>query len=298
MSSRASALVSIIALMIVWGSTFAVTKVAVGEIPPITLAALRFAIAAVALVLAVARGGLNSLPRPVPLASLFLMGLTGIALYHIAFNIALVHGSAFQGALIYALVPAAVAIGAVLWLEERLSRRRIVGIVLSMAGVALVVLGGEASGHSPRPLLGAVWMLAAVATWAAYTVFAKRLAHADQIAVITCTSVIGLVVMIPPAIWELSDGPWPQPSLDGWLGALFLGLVASALGFVVYSRALRVLEASLVGMFVNLDPIVGVLVAVVFLGESLHAWHLVGGAVAIAGMWLASSQADANDDTT
>jgi tRNA-binding protein len=66
-------------------------------------------------------------------------GVTGIALFHIAFNIALVHGSASQGALIYALVPAAVAIVAVLWLEERLSRRRIVGIMLSIAGVALIL---------------------------------------------------------------------------------------------------------------------------------------------------------------
>jgi drug/metabolite transporter (DMT)-like permease len=297
MSSRAVALVSVILLMIVWGSTFAVTKATVREIPPLTLAALRFAIAAVVLVpVAVARGGLASLPRPRPLGPLFWMGLTGIALYHIAFNIALEHGSAFQGALIYALVPASVAIVATLFLNERLSRRRIAGIVVSIAGVALVVSGGEASAHSSRPLLGALWMLIAVVTWAAYTAFAKRLADADQVVVIACVTVIGLVLMIPTVVWELRDGMLPDPTLYGWLGALFLGFIASALGFIVYSQALRVLDASLVGVFVNLDPLVGVLTAVVFMGESLRPWQIAGGAVAIAGMWLASSQATANDD--
>ncbi len=277
--------------MIVWGSTFVVTKATVQEIPPLVLGALRFVLAAIVLVpIAMARGGLKTLPRPLPLGSLLMMGVIGIALFHSAFNLALVYGSASQGALVFALVPAAVAVAAVLWLQERLPRRRIAGIVLSMIGVAVVISGGEASGQSPRPVLGSVWMLAAVVAWAAYTIVAKRLADADQVVVIACTTVIGALVMMPPALWELRSSAWPAPSLHGWLGVLFLGVVASALGFVVYSRALRDLDASLVGVLANVDPIVGVLSAAVFLGEPLRAVQLGGGAVALGGMWLASSQ--------
>ena len=80
--SRSQAVAGVIALMIVWGSTFVVTKAAVVEIPPFTLAALRFAIATVVLVpIAVARGGVTRLPRPVPIVPLLLMALTGIALF-------------------------------------------------------------------------------------------------------------------------------------------------------------------------------------------------------------------------
>lgn len=295
MPNCAVALGSVIVLMIVWGSTYAVTKVTVREIPPLALGALRFAIAAVVLVpAAAARGGLTRLPRPLPLRPLVMMGITGVALFHIAFNVALMEASASQGAIIYGLVPAVVAIAAVLFLEEKLSRRRVVGIVLSIAGVIIVIAGGETSGHSPHPFLGAVWMLSAVVAWGAYTVFAKRLADADQVVVIACTTVIGLAVMMPPAIWELRDSAWPQPSMQGWLGALFLGVVASAVAFIVYNHALRVLDASLVGAFVNLDPVVGVFIAVVFLGESLQASHLGGGAIVLAGVWLASSQAAAS----
>jgi drug/metabolite transporter (DMT)-like permease len=288
-SRRAVALIGVIALMIVWGSTFAVTKVTVREIPPLALAALRFAIAAVVLgPLALARGGLATLPRPLPWLPLAMMGVTGIALFQVAFNLALAHGSATQGALIFALVPAAVALAAVLWLQEVLTRKRMLGMLLSIAGVAVVILGAERTEHAPSPLLGAFWMLAAVIAWAAYTVFAKRLAGYDQVVVIAFVTMIGLAMMLPFAWWELRAAPWPAPSWQGWLGAAFLGVVASALAYLVYSWSLRELDATLVGVFLNLDPIIGVLTAVAFLGEPLRIWLVVGGAVAVIGMWLAA----------
>jgi drug/metabolite transporter (DMT)-like permease len=289
-SRRSYALAGVIVLMIVWGSTFVVTKSAVHEIPPLTLAALRFVIAACVLVpLAVARWNFGRLPAPFPLLRLVGMGLTGIAMFHVAFNYALAYGSASQGALIFALIPAAVGVAAVVGLKESPSKRRVAGIVLSVCGVALVAVAGAPGSDSPRPLLGALWMLGAVAAWAVYTVMAKQLADADQVVVIAWATVVGAVVLMPLAAFELAQHPWPRPSTRGWLGALFLGVVASALAFVVYSRALRELDASLMGVFLNLDPIVGVLTAFLFLGETLGAWQGLGGAIALTGMWLAST---------
>lgn len=290
-SRRSTALISLILVMMVWGSTFVVTKTAVAEIPPLTLSVLRFLIAAIVLApIAAVRGGLAALPRPLPAGPLLLMGLTGIALFHIGFNYALAFGSAAQGALIFALVPAAVAVAAVLGLKERLSRRRMAGIALSVCGVALIVVTGHADSASPNPLLGAICMLAAVAAWAFYTVGAKRLADADQIVVIAMVSAIGAVIQLPLAAFELMQTPWTLPSLQAWLGVLFLGVAASALAFVVYGWVLRQLDASLVGVFINLDPVIGVLTAVLFLGETLGIGQAAGGLIALAGMWLASAE--------
>jgi drug/metabolite transporter (DMT)-like permease len=180
-------------------------------------------------------------------------------------------------------------VAAVIALKETLSRHRMAGIALSVCGVALVAATGETDGASPHPLLGALWMLGAVAAWAVYTVIAKRLADADQVVVIACVSVIGMVAQLPLAVVELMVAPWPTPSPRAWLGALFLGVIASAIAFVVYSWVLRELDASLVGVFINLDPVVGVLAAVVVLEETLGTGQAVGGLVALAGMWLASS---------
>ena len=83
---------------------------------------------------------------------------------------------------------------------------------------------------------------------------------------------------------------WHSPSWQAWIAVLFLGVIASALAYIVYSFALRELDASLVGVFTNLDPIVGVLTAVLFLGETLHSGQVVGGVLALVGMWLASGE--------
>ncbi len=289
-SRRSRALVSLVLVMIVWGSTYVVTKAAVREIPPLTLAVLRYLVAAAVLVpMAMARGGWMILPRPFPLLQLVLMGLTGVAILTVGFNYGLLYASASQGALVYALGPAAVATAAVLGLGEKLSRPRIVGILLSVAGAALVVAAGETDRAAPHPLLGALCMLAGTIAWAYYTVVAKRLADADQIVVIACVSVIGMTMLLPFAAVELLQHGLPRPSLEGWMGTLFLGAFASALAYVLYSGALRDLDASLVGAYFTLDPIVGVVTAVAFLGEVLRRGQIVGAVIALAGMWLAAS---------
>lgn len=289
-SRRSLALGMLVATMIVWGSTFVITKAAAQDIAPMMLATLRFCTAAIVLLpYAWLKGNWQSLPRPLPWGALFGMALTGIATFTIAFNYALVYGSASQGALIYALVPAAVAVAAVLFLKERMSKLRIAGIVLSIAGVGLVALGGESDSSSPQPLLGAIWMIGAVLSWAAYTIFAKRLADADQAVTIALVSVLGTLMLVPLAAIELSHAPWHAPSRQAWVGVAFLGVAASALAYIAYGYALRELEASLVGAFINLDPLVGVLTAVLFLGETLRSGQMLGGVIALAGMWLASS---------
>lgn len=289
-SRRSWALVALVVLMVVWGSTFVITKAAAKDIAPMMLATLRFLTAAIVLLpYAWLKGNWRSLPKPMPWGALLGMALTGIATFTIGFNYALVYGSASQGALIYALLPAAVAVAAVIFLKERMSRRRVAGITLSIIGVGLVALGGESDSSSPQPMLGAAWMVGAVLSWAAYTVFAKRLADADQSVTIALVSLFGTLMLVPLAAIELAHAPWQAPSAPAWTSVIFLGVAASALAYIAYGYALRELEASLVGAFINLDPIVGVLTAVLFLGETLHSGQMLGGAIALAGMWLAST---------
>jgi len=104
-----------------------------------------------------------------------------------------------SGAIAFALVPAAIVVAAVVGLKEAPSKRRSTGVLLSVCGVAIVVATGESGSASPAPLLGAAFMLGAVAAWAAYTVLAKQLAGTDQVVVIACVSVIGMAMVLPAA---------------------------------------------------------------------------------------------------
>jgi drug/metabolite transporter (DMT)-like permease len=279
----------LVLLMLVWGMTYISVKSVIQETTPLMLACLRFFCASIVLVpLAIMRGGLKALPKPLPIGTLLLMTLCGYVLYFTAFNYALVYTSAVQGALIQALLPAAIATAAALFLRERPSARRITGIALSIAGVVLLVSYGHADANARNPVLGGILMISTVVFWAFYTVLAKRVAKTDQIVVTAFNMLSAAILLVPLVLIDLHGAPIPPLSPTAWAHVVYLGLFASGAAFVVYNLALRDLEASAVGVWMNLVPIVGMVAAVLFLGESLNPWQIVGAAVALIGMWLSS----------
>jgi drug/metabolite transporter (DMT)-like permease len=179
----------------------------------------------------------------------------------------------------------------VLFLKERLHRRRVLGIALSVGGAALIVASGEPRLESaPAPVLGAVLMLWTVVLWGAYTVVAKAVAYVDQTAVTFAICVLGALMLLPASAIELAVGGLAPTSVQGWLGVLYLGVFASAGCYVLYGFALRALDVSIVGAFTNIDPIVGLVTAFFFLGETLSPAQAAGAVVVLAGMWLASTE--------
>jgi drug/metabolite transporter (DMT)-like permease len=243
----------------------------------------------VLLPLALWRGGLKQLPKPLPLGTLLMMSICGYVLYYVTFNFALVYTSAAQGALVQSLIPAGVATAAALYLRERPSPKRILGIALSICGVAAVILHGKPdTAQASNPVLGAVLMFSSVIAWAIYTVLAKRVAQSDQIVVISFTMTVGALFMVPLVLFEMRDRPFPDLTVEAWANVVYLGVIASGAAFVVYNRALRDLDASTVGVYTNLVPIIGVITAVLFLGETLNPWQIAGAVIALGGMWLSS----------
>lgn len=299
MRSRSLSTVLLLIAILIWGVAYVVTKSGLSELPPMLFALLRYGVASLILVpLALARGGLARLPRPVPWKTLVLMALSGIALYYTLFNLALTYTTASQTALIQSSFPAVMAIMAVLWLHERLTRRRMLGIVLAVVGVALIVARTQPDASARDPLLGNVLTFATVLLWSAYTMLAKRVANADPIAVTAIVALLGTVMLIPGAVIENANEPLPSISAAGWLPILYLGALASAASYLLYTRALRDLDASLVGTFVNLSPVIGVISGVVFLGESIAPLAIVGGALVLAGVWISSVRSEYPDATT
>lgn len=276
--------------MTVWGSTFMVTKELIALWPPFTLAFVRVSLGTLVLLpLAMSRR------RPgdrLPWPTLWLMGVLGVALYYVAFNLAMVYISASQGALVQASIPAMTALVAVLWLRERASALRWFGIALSVAGVLIVFSGGASNGGGSS-LLGNFLMFAAVVCWGLYTALAKRVAGFDPLVITVAVTGAGSVLLLPMAGYEVlvaravGEGLLAMP-LRGWLGIFYLGAAASGLAYALYNASLRHLDASAVGVYTNLIPIVGVLTGVVVLGEPLSVRAIVGGVVVMLGVWITS----------
>jgi drug/metabolite transporter (DMT)-like permease len=293
-SRRAVSVFLLVLTMLIWGGTYVVTKAGLDELPPMLFALLRFGVASAVLVpLALWRGGLAKLARR-SWWTLLLMATAGVGLYYIGFNLALHYTTASQGALVQSSIPAITAIMAVIWLRERLPPRRIVGIALAMAGVILVVARGSSDGGARDPLIGNLLMFGTVLAWGVYTMLAKRVAKLDPILVVTAVSVLGGLLLIPAALVEGRLGVAMRISLPNWGRIVYLGALASAGGYLFYNRALRDLEASQVGTFVNLVPVIGVVSGVVVLGETITPLALLGGALVIGGVWISSFQAAAS----
>jgi drug/metabolite transporter (DMT)-like permease len=291
MSRRPLSIVLLLIAILIWGAAYVVTKSGVSQIPPMLFALLRYCVASLLLVpLALARGGLAKLPQPVPWKTLVLMALSGVGIYYVLFNLALAYTTASQTALIQSSFPAIVAIMAVVMLHERVGRRRTFGIALAIVGVVLVVARTEPGGDARDPLIGSALAFASVLAWGSYTILAKRMADADAIAVTAIISLIGTVMLVVPALIEHANIPIPPIPASAWAKIIFLGAFASAVSYLLYNRALRDLDASLAGTFINLSPVIGVLCGVVFLGESVAGLAILGGALVLAGVLISSTR--------
>jgi drug/metabolite transporter (DMT)-like permease len=289
MSFRIQAMLALLALMVVWGSTFVVTKAAIVELPPLTMAFIRVTIGTLVLApFAIPR--LRASRAQLPWRWIWLMGFIGVALYYVLFNSSLQHTSASQAALVQSSIPAVTASIAMLWLREPASTSRLFGIVLSMVGVLIVFAGSttQTSLAAPSPVLGNLLMFGSVVCWGWYTSLAKRVADFDAIVVTTSVTAIGAALLLPLAIGELWGKDLPNPSAGAWLGVAYLGVFASGAGYLLYNYALKGMAASQVGVFTNLIPIVGVLAGVLVLGEPLAWQAVVGGVIVMAGVWITS----------
>ncbi|MBA3557314.1 MAG: DMT family transporter [Gemmatimonadaceae bacterium] len=289
MSKRTVAVLSLVLVMTIWGSSFAITKTSLSTIPPVLLALLRFAVASVLLLpIAQLRGGTARLQRPIAWSTITLMGLTGVTLYYIGYNVSLYYISASQAVLLQSAIPAVTAFLAFVFLRERLSAKRVAGIGISLIGVALVMIAAAPAGGASHTLLGNVLMAGTTILWAAYTILAKRLAASDQLVVTAYSTVAGTVMLAPIAVWEVLPKPVPAFSANDWISVLYLGAISTAGGYWLYNRSLQQLQASQTSAFINLMPVVGIATAVIFLGETLVLWQIAGAAFVLIGTWLST----------
>jgi drug/metabolite transporter (DMT)-like permease len=288
-SVQTKAIISMLFVMLIWGSSFAVTKSAIATIPPITFAFLRFVVASICLhIMLLFNKRETGQQGQIPFAPLFWLGFTGVGLFYIFFNYSLVYTSASMGALIQAFIPVIIAVLAFFFLKEKITKLQIFSILISVSGVALVSFLSKADQSSKDPLLGNTLMIIAVIAWGIYTIISKKLADKDILKVTCYSTDIGTLLLIPFVIIELWHKPFPIVGFEGWVSVIYLGALASAIAYYLYNQSLKNLPASVVGVFINLDPIIGTVIAMVFLKEKISLLQVIGSLLVLTGMWLST----------
>ncbi|HVI46372.1 MAG TPA: EamA family transporter [Chitinophaga sp.] len=286
LSQRTKGFISIIVVMLIWGSSFTVTKVVVTEVQPFIFATLRHIIASIVLLpfYLIHR---KKVTQPLPYGKLALMGLTGITVYYCFFNSAMSRITASTGALVEGLIPVVIAVLAALILKEHLHKKTVTGIVLSVTGVILVGFVGTA--HQPgNTFLGSFLMVCAVLLWGMYTMLSRSLKSSDIVVVTSVSTFIGTAFLLPVFFWEIYQHGMPVISTKAWVGMTYLGCFSSALAYFLYNRALESLPAAQVGNFLNLNPVIGALIAYLFLKDTITSLQLAGAVLVLAGIWLSN----------
>ncbi|MBQ9347982.1 MAG: DMT family transporter [Oscillibacter sp.] len=263
----------------VWGSTFISSKVLLNLYTPCQIMLCRFLLAWTALWIL--------RPRPLRLsprqeALCVLLGLTGCSLYFFTENTALTYTLASNVSIIVTTAPILTALLAHLTGEERLHRGTFVGFLTAFTGVVLVVCNGAfVLRLNPRVDLLA---LAEALCWACYSVLLRRAVGAwDPVLLTRRTMFWGAVTGLPMALWE--GAPFALPSGPVVVGNfLYLGIVASALCFVLWNRVIRVLGAVTANNFIYLNPFVTILTAWLILREPVSPLAVLGAGLITAGI--------------
>ncbi|WP_151733024.1 DMT family transporter ['Paenibacillus yunnanensis' Narsing Rao et al. 2020] len=269
----------------IWGGMFVVVKVVVGVVPPLELVWLRYLIALAALLTVgvVTKQSWRVAREDWPL--ILLIGLIGNTVSIITQEVGTMLSNAQTGAIITATTPAFMVVFARLILKERITLRKALSIILATAGVLLIVGKG---GFDTSYRLGGLSLLAAALTWALMSVLVKKVpARYSQVTVTTYAVLVALVLLTPlmfSRLPELDLTAMTRPSI--WGGLLYLGVISTACGFLLWNRGLRLLNAGSGGLFFFVQPVVGALLGWLLLGEAIGLAFWAGTVLIFSGVLL------------
>jgi drug/metabolite transporter (DMT)-like permease len=274
-------------MALIWGVNYVVVKFATGAFAPLAFNAVRVGLAALVLCVVVAASG-HAWPRGRDWLALLGLGTLGNGLYQILFIEGIARTRAGDAALLIAASPALMAIFGWLRGSERTGPRGVVGILLSLAGIGLVVFGDQASGTvGSATLLGDALILAACVCWSIYSVLVKPYTERiDGVPLSAVTMVGGAIPMLLVALPSLARTQWTAVSLDAWSAVGYSSLVALVVGYLFWYRGVKVLGPTRAAMYSNLQPVVALLVAWAILGERPQLPQLAGAACIMAGLLL------------
>jgi len=290
---RRLAIFSIIACVLLWGFSFISIKESLPVFPPMTLGAVRFAIAIVVLFLMYRfskewQGANKGLKSDMPL--LIGSGLAGVTFYFFFENNGVMRVTASEASIITAAIPVLTMIAD--WLMAKssfhdnaphLGWKAWLGAFISIAGVAFVAgisfsISGSISGY--------FYMGGAALCWVGYSLLTRPLfdRKRSRLYIVFWQNFFGFIGLLPFTMLEYKN--WGNPTLPVMLHVIFLALGCSALGYWLYAHAMEVLGVSVTSVFINLIPVVTVISGFLVLHERLTLLQGAGAVLVLAGVYL------------
>jgi drug/metabolite transporter (DMT)-like permease len=281
-------LLSITALC--WAGNAIVGRLAAGHIPPVTLSFLRWSFA----FLIVLPFAWNHLVRDWPairakLGTMILVSLTGISAFNTLQYWALEHTTALNTLLLQSSGPLIVAVWSLILLGVRLTPAQAIGIVVSLTGVLVILLHGDLSALTKIQFNeGDLIFLAAMVVFGFYSVLTLKRPAIHGLSFVAFTFGCGAACLIPLLIWELLTRPVMALDARNLASLFYVAVFPSTLAYLCFNRGVLLIGANRAAPFFHVVPVFGALMAIVFLGERPQAFHIIGFALVLTGVFVAS----------
>jgi drug/metabolite transporter (DMT)-like permease len=278
--------VSALLTIVIWGTTFISTKLLLVAFQPVEILFFRFVLGLLALLLVYPNRlkGTTAWQE----ATFAAAGLCGICMYYLLENIALTYTQASNVGVIISVAPFFTAILSHVFRKEdgRLRANFFVGFVVAMAGIFLISFNGSKLELNPT---GDLLALLAAFVWACYSVLTKKISGYGYHTILTTRRVFsyGILFMIPTLFlfdFQLGIGRFANPVY--LFNIVYLGLGASALCFVTWNFAVKVLGAVKTSVYIYMVPVITVVTSVLILHESMTALSIAGTLLTLAGLFL------------
>lgn len=279
---------------LLWGGNAVAGRFAVGEWEPFTITAVRW-FCATLLLLPFAWGPLK---KDWPVIKkhwlpLFLLGAVGMAGFNLLMYWALNFTTAINVSIEQASMPVLIMLANFIFLSQRVRWLQIIGLIVTLLGVLIATTAGDLLRFFSEGLnRGDGIMFIACVFYAGYTFGLRWRPDIHWLSFLTVIAVSASVLTIPFVSWELSQKPFVLPGLGGWLVLIYVIIFPTVVSQLCYARGVQLLGSNRAGLFLNLVPIFGSVLAVLILGESFRWYHFLGLTLVLAGISLAERAAD------
>ncbi|HLJ01033.1 MAG TPA: DMT family transporter [Bradyrhizobium sp.] len=281
-------LLSITALC--WAGNAVVGRLAAGHIPPITLAFLRWSLAFL-IILPLAWKHLKRDRKAIRsgLGTMFLLSLTGIAIFTSLQYWSLEHTQALNTLLLQSAGPLFVAGWSLVLLGIRLTLAQAAGVALSLIGVLVILLHGDLTAIAAIAFnKGDIIFTVALVIFGLYSVMSLKRPPIHDLSFVAFTFGCGAACLIPPLILELLWRPMMRLDTDNLLTLFYVAVFPSTLAYLCFNRGVQMIGANRAAPFFHVVPAFGSVMAIAFLDEQPQAFHFIGFVLVLTGVFVAS----------
>lgn len=287
--NRIPPVVLLLIATILWGGNFVIGRAVANDLPPFTLAFLRWCVALIVF-LPITYKALKrdfSQIKKHWLIVLFL-GFTGVASFNTLVYIALHYTTSINASLMNMLTPVFIYILSFIFLKEKLNRNQFIGTVISFIGVITIISNGSIRALQHLSFnKGDLIVIIAVILWSIYSLLVKQ--YASELpgqSTFLISIVIGIIMLLPFYIHENMSASlvihWTATSI---FAVLYTGILASIIAFLAWNTGVVRLGANRAGIYLNFIPVFASIFAVLFIGEKIVLSQIIGGLLVVAGVY-------------